>query len=301
MSSFKKIAGKCTLILLGLTLLTACGGQGGEPTPDANAIFTAAAETVSAQLSQTAAAQPTSTNTSQPTATNTIVPTKAAQTLTLPSLPGPAGTLPPLQLPGLATATRAPVATGDKCEYVGQFPPDGTEYKPNQVITEADWYWDIKNIGTTTWTKEYKYRFYSGDLFTKGGVREYSLRQEVKPGETAHLIYDPSVPSSDGSKNMNWVLTNKDGINFCTFYALIKVTGNAPAITSEPAKGYDYMCTDPDRAKKQNFGCRSYCAGLDAGWYATTGNHCYYLAKGGTVVEYDVTDPASNPPSEGGD
>ena len=261
MSSRKKTAGKVLILLLSLTILTACTGKGGEPTPDANAIFTAAAQTVAAQLTQTAAAHPTSTNTVQPTSTNTIVPTKPSQAITLPALPGPGSTLPGLstaQLPGLATATRQPVSTGDKCEWVRNDPVDNAVVDPKKSF---DLIYYLKNTGTTTWTKSYKLRYYVGDYFTDG--REFTLPEETAPGQTGRAVADATSPSNAGTYKATFVLTNDQGVNFCVLDYTFKVGSSAEATAGGPtATKVDLatICADPNHVGGFNTECTNYAA-----------------------------------------
>ncbi len=260
MSSRKKIAGKIFTILLSLTILAACTGQSGEPTPDANAIFTAAAETVAAQLSQTAAAKPTNTNTVQPTSTNTIVPTRSNQTITLPALPGPGSTLPGLstaQIPALSTATRQPVSTGDKCEWQRNDPADGAVFNPKDSF---DLVYSLKNTGTSTWTTSYKLRYYVGDYFTD--AREFNLKETVAPGQIGRAVADATAPSTAGTYKATFVLTNDQGVNFCVLDYTFTVGSSAAATqggnTSTPTS-LSWMCAAPERAEIQGKGCRNYC------------------------------------------
>lgn len=261
MSSRKKIAGKFFTILLSLTILAACTGQSGEPTPDANAIFTAAAETVAAQLSQTAAAKPTNTNTAQPTSTNTIVPTRSNQTITLPALPGPGSTLPGLstaQIPALSTATRQPVSTGDKCEWVRNDPADGAVIDPTRGF---DLTYFVKNTGTSTWKKTYKLRYYVGDYFTDG--REFYLPEETAPGQTGRAIADATAPSSAGTYKATFVLTNDQGVNFCVLDFTFRVGSSVEATAGGPtATQIDLatICANPSHDAGFNTECTNWVA-----------------------------------------
>lgn len=254
MTSRKKIAERFFTILLSLTILAACTGQSGEPTPDANAIFTAAAQTVSAQLSQTAAAQPTNTNTPQPT--NTIVATRTVGTITLPALPGPGSTLPGLstaKIPALATATRQPVATGDKCEWQRNDPADGAVIDPKD---DFDLIYYLKNTGTSTWTKNYKLRYYVGDYFTD--AREFNLLEDTPPGQTGRAIADATAPSTAGTYKATFVLTNDQGVNFCVLDYTFKVGSSLEATQGGPTPtNVDLVaiCADPNHDLGFNTEC----------------------------------------------
>ena len=120
-----KIRRNHVLSLLSLSLilvLTACGSKTPvEPTADANAIYTAAAETVQAQLTQQAALNPTATTTALPTNTLAPIPTLA---------------------PVMSTAIHSlhqrlqPLFSRTRYSYIGQNPADDTQIPANQAF---DW------------------------------------------------------------------------------------------------------------------------------------------------------------------
>jgi len=283
MSSRKKIAERFFTVLLSLTFLAACTGQRGEPTPDANAIFTAAAQTVAAQLSQTAAAQPTNTNTPPPT--NTIVPTRTVGAVTLPALPGPGSTLPGLptvQLPSLATATRQPVATGDKCEWQRNDPADGAVIDPK---TSFDLIYYLKNTGTSTWTKSYKLRYYVGDYFTD--AREFNLLEDTPPGQTGRAIADATAPSTAGTYKATFVLTNDQGVNFCVLDYTFKVGSSLEATQGGPTStkiSLDVICASPDHNGNPSGtfsdNCKDYCPKVCQNWYLQSPQKACYINPG---------------------
>lgn len=292
MFKHKKPAGLLAMVALAGLLLTACGGTAASPTPDAQAIFTAAAQTVQAQLSQTAAAQPTATQTSQPTATTAPTNTPASLSSTmaaalpgpgtaiagtpgLPGLPG-AGTPKPAVLPS-PTIARAP--SGDKAEWVRNDPADNTTMDPN---VKFDIVWFVKNTGTTTWTKDYKLRYYVGDRFADRN--EFKFLEEVAPGQTGRLVADATTPSTRGTYKTTFVLTNKDGVNFFVVDLTIVVGSSAEATavagaTHTPTT-LDWMCSDADRSKIQGGGCDTHCPAVYDSWLAE-GKKCYILG-----VEY---------------
>lgn len=284
MSSQRKLAGRILAILLSLTILAACNGQGGEPTPDANAIFTAAAETVGAQLSQTAAAKPADTSTPQPT--NTIVPTSTVGTITLPALPGPGSVLPSLSpLPGLATATRQVVSTGDKCEWQRNDPADGVVIDPKVGF---DLVYSLKNAGTSTWNTNYKLRYYVGDYFTD--AREFNLKETVAPGQIGRAIADATAPSTKGTYKATFVLTNDQGVNFCvldfTFSVGSSIAATQGGNTSTPDT-LEWMCSASERAAIQGRGCRTHCS--------TASGTCYYRTGVNEDGPVGVWDPGLGP------
>jgi hypothetical protein len=179
------------------------------PTVDVNALYTQAAVTMIAQLTQNA---PTITPTVPPT--NTPVPTIAPLGL-IPTLPGLLPTLPPL-----ATSTTIASATGDKAAYVTQSPADNTSVKTNQTFNII---WRLRNTGTTTWNNQYVYRFYSASNKLNTAANGYNLTQTVAPNGEVELKVVATAPSSPGTYDTNWVITNPQGVNFSLFTLTINV------------------------------------------------------------------------------
>lgn len=204
-------------LLIGLMLIAAaCSRAETTPTPDPEAVYTQAAQTVQAGLTQTAALLPTHT------ATLTPVPTGTA-TATLPVLPtsetSPVNTLAPTsQLPKSA----------DKAEWVSQNPADGTIVSPGQEFTTA---WAVKNIGTTTWNTKYQLRYYLADAALRFSASDIKFPKEVKPGESVDLSVNMKAPGAGGDYTSIWVLTNDQGYNFYTLTLTIKVSGAAATAT----------------------------------------------------------------------
>jgi len=203
-----------------ILILTACGGKTPvEPTADANAIYTAAAETVRAQLTQQAVLNPTATNTPAPT--NTLAP--------IPTRP-PLVTQPPVST--TAPTTPPAAAAPDKNSLISQNPADDSNLPVNHGF---DMIWTVENTGTTTWTKGYSLAFFIGDrLAPSGRPNYYTLRNEVKPGERYDLIVDMVTPSTPGTYTSWWKLKNAEGQNFGDVTITLKVVAMAAAPTVTP-------------------------------------------------------------------
>jgi len=230
------------LVLISLVFLGACNLSPQSEvasTQDINLLFTAAANTVMAQLTQTEVAKPTSTWTPSP------IPTNTEELPTLPPLPGantldtPTLSLTLAPLPGLATATVALGPRADKAEWVSNSPPDGAS-----VVTNAkfDIRWTIKNVGTTTWTTDYTFRYFAQDRLTEKDV--YHFRGTVKPGESTVLIADAVAPSKPGTYNTWWKLVNAAGTNFGDLSLEIKVVRPGPTATTNPTQNAIKVCCD---------------------------------------------------------
>jgi hypothetical protein len=213
-----KLAGLNALLAIAL-LGTACTPAAAPtPTIDPNMIYTSAAQTVIAQLTQNA---PPPTATQKPTEAPKVTPTKLSS---LPTLP-PLGTLAPLK-----TSTAALGPTNDKCQYITQSPSDNSSVKANSVFNII---WRIKNTGTTTWNTNYYYRFYAAVDKLHIQSNSYPLTTTVAPNGEVELKVVAEASSVAGLYDTNWVLTNPDGRNFCSFN--IKVNVAASTSTSSEA------------------------------------------------------------------
>lgn len=215
--------GNRLLILVFLLLLPAlaCNMPRGTPTPsEADLIYTAAAETVAAQLTQV----------SQPPAT-AVGSTPGFQT-SVPTFPPPATPLPsatsPLPQPS-ATATRVPVSPTpipcDRIKFVKDVTyPDNTEVLPG---TKFDKIWRLQNDGACTWTTAYALVFVGGDAMNAPAAT--SLSRNVAPGETIDIGVTLTAPIDGGTYRSNFKLRNSSNVVFGLgnnnnpFWAQIKV------------------------------------------------------------------------------
>lgn len=185
-------------------VLSACNLPNAQQTAteDPNIIFTAAAQTVEAQLTQ-AAPQTTPTGLPQlPTATTGAPPT----------LPPTATSIAP---------TQPPTQECDKAQFVDDITiPDNTELDPNETFVKT---WRLKNIGTCSWTTSYAVVFDHGEQM--GGPAAQALTGNVNPGQTVDISINLKAPASTGTKTGYWKLRNAAGVTFTQFYVQIKVTG----------------------------------------------------------------------------
>jgi len=223
MNSRTRLFGLNTLLAISL-LLTACGTPTPPPTPtmDVNALFTQAAQTVVAQMTANAP---------------TVTPTKAATNTPLPTftpLGGALPTLPPLStLPALATATKQGFTGPDKAVYITQSPSDYGTVKTGQVFNIT---WRVQNTGTTTWNQNYAYRFYSAINNIPTSANGYNLTATVAPGAYADLTVVATAPSTPGTYDTRWVLTNANGENFSSFDLTITVVQGASSSSAGPTE-----------------------------------------------------------------
>jgi hypothetical protein len=204
---------------LGLLLLSACSSSTptSAPTIDLNPLRTEVASTVMAEVTQALALTPSSTPIPSPTATLAPSSTPAQPT------PSPTGTqaTPGSETPG------AP--TDDLAEWVSQSVADGTVFAPGETFINT---WRLKNVGTTTWTPAYVFRFYSGNAF--GAPQEILLGEEVAPGETIDIPISMRAPTALGDYRSDWVMANEFRSNFKE-PVFIEITVARPATATPTA------------------------------------------------------------------
>jgi len=192
------------------------------PTQDIPAVRTESAKTVVAKITIEAALAPTATQTatSEPVViTATLAPT-ATQTPTALATATLIPTNKPVTSSGgsgaYPTATRR--SGPDQAQLVSQEPIDGTDYNAGE---DFDGKWTFKNIGTSTWTTGFEYRFAGGTNLANANI--YPLSKDVKPGESISIIVDMEAPSDGGRYVSNWELVNLNGDVFYLFYVVIDV------------------------------------------------------------------------------
>jgi len=108
------------------------------------------------------------------------------------------------------TNTATP-STGDDYLFIRDVTiPDDSTIQPASVFTKT---WQIKNTGTTIWTKDYRLVFENGLAATEGSSTIF-LKSEVNPGELTELSINFVAPSAIGTYNSNWKLCNKENVCF---------------------------------------------------------------------------------------
>ncbi len=206
-------------------LLAACTPKApAEPTLSPDAIYTAAAQTVAAEVATKEALNPTATMTFTPLPTNTqpVVSTQQPVSGT-PGAPvtTSAATTAAAPLPTFTQAAAQIAPSAAKYELVSQEPADNSTIQPGVGFDAA---WVIKNTGTTTWTKEYSLAFFIGERMNPGNKSNvYTFVNEVKPGETIRVAADMAAPTKAGEYYSWWKLKDDQGQNFGDVDITIKV------------------------------------------------------------------------------
>lgn len=195
------------LLLAAAAFLLAACNLPRQPSPQELA-STAAAETVSAQLTQVSIATPTVP------ATNTPVPLPATDTPTPPP--------PPTQPPPTAT-----LGCSDASQYVSDVTiPDNTVMTPGQSFTKT---WRIRNSGSCTWTTAYDTVFVDGNAM--GGQAAVSLAGSVPPNATVDISISLTAPSTNGTYRGNYRMRNENDVLFGTVFWVQIVVGPTPTPT----------------------------------------------------------------------
>ncbi len=204
-----------TFLLVTSLVLSACGAKEQQPTPtpiDANAIAVQAIQTFSMGLTMTAFAQPTATYTPvPPTGTNTP---------------------PTFAIVGTGSPAAQPTSACNNSLWISDVTvPDNTVMAPGKQFTKT---WLVKNIGTCTWTPNFKVAF--GGIGIPMGGQAAPIGKTVKPDEQVEISVNLVAPSAAGDALSYWKLQDEKGVFFGTFLTVvIKVVG-APATTGTPTE-----------------------------------------------------------------
>ena len=183
-----------SLALLLALLITACAPTATPaPTADINAISTAAAETVVANITGTALAEPPT-----PLPTATEAPATEAPTLT----------------PTVALAiTFGPGTSGPLCEvfkFVADINyPDDTGVAAGSEFIKT---WKIRNVGTCAWGAGYKVA-YAGYTDKMNGA-PLAITTVVQPGQEIEVSVQFKAPTKPGVYVSAWTMANPQSVNF---------------------------------------------------------------------------------------
>jgi len=208
-----------TTFMLAALLLAACGGNEPAATEDPasqeaqiNAIYTQAAETLSAEIALTEAAQPAATNTPQPSptsamiVTNTLAPTE--ESTAFPTIP---------VLPTSTTApTTAPVTGGRPClraEISFEVPRDGAVFSAGESFVRT---WRFSNSGSCTWNENYALVNVGGPNFTDSATLTFADYTDVGDdgvpnGGVVEFQISMEAPSTPGTYRSLWMLRDDNG------------------------------------------------------------------------------------------
>jgi hypothetical protein len=187
------------LTILLFLLLAACApATTPAPTPDINAIQTAAAQTVVVQFSQTAAALPSPTEEPRPTATSAVT-----------EAPSPTPTF------GAIIAGPGTALLCDDAKWASDVTiPDGSQMTAGQDFLKT---WKIRNTGACTWGAGYTVVFGYGEKM--GGVPT-SISATVIPGQEVEVSVQFKAPTKLGEYKGWWRMANARNSAFGEFFSV---------------------------------------------------------------------------------
>lgn len=203
-------------------LLAGCNLPQASTPQSADAVFTAAAETVQAQLTQDSLLQPQESTPTPPSLLDTATPK-----------------LPTATIPATVIPSATPLC--DLAQFVTDVTiPDGSEMLPEQTFTKA---WRLRNIGTCAWTSSYQVIFDNGEAM--GGPVAQPLAGNVAPGQQVDISVALKAPAAPGTYRGYWRLRNAAGVLIpvasghqgVSFFVEIKVVppSATPTLTPTPS------------------------------------------------------------------
>jgi hypothetical protein len=103
-----------------------------------------------------------------------------------------------------------------QCVDIAEFIKDVTiedysQFKPNELFTKV---WQVKNVGTCTWTTGYALVFTFGDRMS--GISPKYLMKPVQPGDIVDLSIDLVAPREGDIYQGNWMLQDENERQFGT-------------------------------------------------------------------------------------
>ena len=234
-----KVISSCFLLLLKISLVASgCSFPGRASDAEKTLSVTEAYQTVEARLTEGASERPTQS----PTYTITAIPTNTAS-------PTP-GTATPTNTPISGNVVSSPASTCDQAAAGNPIDvtiPDDTQMQPGEVFTKV---WRLQNVGTCTWTKNYKAVLFSGDGMSAPSVVQ--LPENVSPGKTVDISADMIAPKTKGTYQGNWKLQNEEGAWFgigpsggSVFWVRI-IVGTSGTITPSPTGSIVTVTVIPD-------------------------------------------------------
>jgi hypothetical protein len=161
------------------------------------------------------------------------------------SLSAPMHTLAPTntRLPKLTSVYASSFSDGEvQCFNAAEFVkdvtfPDNTFVKPKQKFTKI---WQLRNIGTCTWTSDYLLVHVWGDQMK--GDSHIPIGQTADPGTVIEVAVSLVAPAIPGSYQGDWMLQDPDGNRFGTGYKASEHFWVAVNIGSPKIPGFPSVC-----------------------------------------------------------
>ena len=124
---------------------------------------------------------------------------------TLPLLP----TSTTVSTEAVVVATATPAATKVPCNSATAKDltvPDDTKYTAGATFDKG---WTFRNVGSCTWSSDYKLAFDRGDKMS--GPDSKAIGVEVAPNGEVEVVVSLTAPSTAGKYRGYWMLQNADG------------------------------------------------------------------------------------------
>ena len=214
-----------------------------------SARFTQAAfDALAAQLTQMApsAVAPTSQG---PVASSTPLPTNT-----------PIATFTPMATAVPPTATAIPIPCNAAKFIADVTIPDWSTMYAGEAFVKT---WQVKNVGTCSWTKEYRIFFFDGKKLE--AASSVAFPKTVNPGDTVNLSVSMVAPSEKGSYTGSWMLEAANGVDFGVGYAYnvpltVNIKVDVLPEAKDPDTRYDLakdMCAASWRTNAGDISCPS--------------------------------------------
>jgi len=204
---------------------------------------------------------PLPTESIQAGVTQTEIPGTADQTTTTgpsPTVGAQTSSTPAVSATSTPSSGGSSSSTPDTwLKLISSSPIDGSYFGPKQVFKKI---WTIKNIGTTTWNKDYDLVYVSGTRMTEKNV--IPLPAAVKPGKTLELGIQLTAPKTPGTYQGYWMLRDDDGVLFglgenADQALKVKIV----VLNVDPTNAYDFLLGYCDAAWWNNSGETIPCSG----------------------------------------
>lgn len=281
---FKTILKTLIVISVFALALTSCNLMGyfdDNEADDFSQIETMAAATISARYTQAAfetlvgqltQVAPSSTPPipELPLASSTPIPTNT-----------PIATFTPMATAIPPTSTPIPIPC-NAAKYLADVTiPDWTTLFAGEEFVKT---WQIKNVGTCSWTKDYRIFFLNGNKLE--APSSVAFPKVVNPGETVNLSVSMIAPSDKGSYTGSWMLEAANGVDFGVGYDFsvpltVNIKVEKAPVSKDPDTRYDLvneMCSASWRTNGGDISCPS--AGIDTDKGSITRSYVPVIAGG---------------------
>jgi hypothetical protein len=203
-----------TSILIFSVFLAACGQAKATETDIASGVFTAVAQTLTAQYT------PVTPSATPALATVTPTETVSNQTSTVFVTPTP------MQVTSSANSCLGSLFVSDVTI------PDNTPVVVGTSFTKT---WSLKNSGTCPWTSSFKLKFVSG---TQMNGNTTAVGSAVAAGNNVNVSVTMTAPSTAGTYTGWWRLINDKNEFFGTYIYVTIVATSSPTGTVTPTTMY---------------------------------------------------------------